>query len=247
MTTDAGRLAGITPDILDHGLADDLAAASLSLARRFHAGATMWCVAPQWEPHAHHMAVEFVHPVIVGKRALPALALTAPDVVAQARVSVRPGDIVIAVAAADDAAVLDLMRRTSAWGALSVWIGSGGARPRRRGRPRAVDRRPQPARAGHRPLRADVPPAVGTDPRVLRAPGPARRAATPSAPTRCASPAATRAARPRWSCRRDGPFGTALVRTAQRRGARSTRPWSATSIAGDLLLVHAGSALDPGR
>jgi hypothetical protein len=117
--------AGIAPDILDGGLADDLAGAAFALARRFHAGATMWCVAPRWEPHAHHMAVEFVHPVIVGKRALPALALTGPDVVAQARVSVRPGDIVIAVAAADDSAVLDLMRRAAAWGALSIWIGSG--------------------------------------------------------------------------------------------------------------------------
>jgi len=114
--------------MLDGGLARDLADASFSLARRFHAGATMWCIAPQWEPHAHHMAVEFVHPVIVGKRALPAFALCDPDVVAQARVSVRPGDIVIAVAAADDPAVRDLMRRTPAWGALSVWIGSG-ARP----------------------------------------------------------------------------------------------------------------------
>ncbi|MDT4921020.1 MAG: hypothetical protein QOI15_1922, partial [Pseudonocardiales bacterium] len=84
-------VAGITPDILDSGLADDLAVASLAIARRFHAGATMWCVAPEWEPHAHHMAVEFVHPVIVGKRALPALALSSPAVVAQARVSVRPG------------------------------------------------------------------------------------------------------------------------------------------------------------
>ncbi|MDT4948581.1 MAG: hypothetical protein QOJ37_1176 [Pseudonocardiales bacterium] len=120
--------AGITPDILDGGLADDLAAASLAIARRFHAGATMWCIAPRWEPHAHHMAVEFVHPVIVGKRALPALALTDPDIVAQARVSVRIGDIVIAVASADDPKVLDLMRRAPAWGALSVWIGSG-ARP----------------------------------------------------------------------------------------------------------------------
>ncbi len=114
--------------MLDCGLADDLAGASLALARRFAAGATMWCIAPQWEPHAHHMAVEFVHPVVVGKRALPAFALTAAPVVAQARVSVRPGDIVIAVASADDGAVLDVMRRTPAWGALSVWIGSG-ARP----------------------------------------------------------------------------------------------------------------------
>ncbi|MEO6886933.1 MAG: hydrogenase assembly protein HupF [Jatrophihabitantaceae bacterium] len=123
--TGLDQTAGITADILDHGLAEDLAVASLSIARRFHAGATMWCVSPRWEPHAHHMAVEFVHPVIVGKRALPALALTDSNVVAQARVSVRPGDLVIAVAAADDAAVLDLMRRVPAWGATSVWIGSG--------------------------------------------------------------------------------------------------------------------------
>ncbi|MGH3264470.1 MAG: hydrogenase assembly protein HupF, partial [Trebonia sp.] len=115
-------------DMLDHGLAGDLAAASLALARRFHAGATMWCLAPAWEPHAHHMAVEFVHPVIVGKRALPAFALTSVDVLTETRVSVRPGDIVIAVAAADDPAVTEVMRRAPAWGALSAWIGSG-ARP----------------------------------------------------------------------------------------------------------------------
>lgn len=123
-----GPAMGIPPDMLDGGLARDLADASLALARRFQAGATMWCVAPQWEPHAHHMAVEFVHPVIMGKRALPAFALTDRDVVTQARSSVRPGDIVIAVAAADDPAARDLMRRVPAWGALSVWIGSG-ARP----------------------------------------------------------------------------------------------------------------------
>jgi hypothetical protein len=117
--------AGIAPDLLDGGLADDLAAASLGMARRFHAGATMWCAAPSWEPHAHHMAVEFVHPVIVGKRALPAFALTGTDLVAQARVAVRSGDIFIAVAGARDEAVTDLMCRAPAWGALSVWIGSG--------------------------------------------------------------------------------------------------------------------------
>jgi hypothetical protein len=120
---------GIPPDMLDGGLARDLADASLALARRFQAGATMWCVAPQWEPHAHHMAVEFVHPVIMGKRALPAFALTDPDVVAQARSSVRPGDVVIAVAAAHDRAARELMRRIPAWGAMSVWIGSGDRPP----------------------------------------------------------------------------------------------------------------------
>jgi phosphoheptose isomerase len=120
--------AGITAEILDTGLAEDVAGAALAIARSFHAGATMWCVAPRWEPHAHHMAVEFVHPVIVGKRALPAFALTSFDLVAQARAAVRPGDVVIAVASADEAAVLDLTRRCGAWGARTVWIGSG-ARP----------------------------------------------------------------------------------------------------------------------
>src|SRR5580698_4649926 len=92
----------IAPDLLDAGLAEDLAGTALALARRFHAGATMWCAAPSWEAHAHHMAVEFVHPVIVGKRALPAFALTGSDLVQRARVAVRAGDILIAVAAARD-------------------------------------------------------------------------------------------------------------------------------------------------
>ena len=116
---------GITPDILDGGLAEDLAAASLAMARRFAAGATMWCVAPSWEPHAHHMAVEFVHPVIVGKRALPAFALTGPELVPRAQVAVRNGDILIAVADCRDADVAGLMRRAPALGAASAWIGSG--------------------------------------------------------------------------------------------------------------------------
>ncbi len=72
-----------------------------------------------------HIAVEFVHPVIVGKRALPAVALTGPDLVDLVRVSVRPGDIVVAVAGADDAQVRSVMRRAPAWGATTIWIGSG--------------------------------------------------------------------------------------------------------------------------
>ena len=71
------------------------------------------------------MAVEFVHPVIMGKRALPAFALTGSDLVARAGVAVRTGDILIAVAGGQDADVADLMRRAPAWGAASAWIGSG--------------------------------------------------------------------------------------------------------------------------
>ncbi|CQD10908.1 HupF/HypC family protein [Mycobacterium lentiflavum] len=106
-------------------LATDLAAAAFTLAKRFAAGATMWSIAPSWEPHALHIAVEFVHPVIVGKRALPAVALTGPDLVDLVRVSVRPGDIVVAVSRADDADVRSVMRRSPAWGATTMWIGSG--------------------------------------------------------------------------------------------------------------------------
>ena len=68
----------------DVAVADSLAAAALTLARRFAAGATMWCVAPQWQSHGRHVAVEFVHPVVVGKRALPAVQLEGPDLVAVA-------------------------------------------------------------------------------------------------------------------------------------------------------------------
>jgi hypothetical protein len=111
-------------------IADDLARASLALARRFNAGATMWCASPNWPFHAHHVAVEFVHPVIVGKRALPAVTVPpAADMVASLRASVSPGDIVLVLADADDPRVLDTMRRGPAWGVETVWIGAGSHRP----------------------------------------------------------------------------------------------------------------------
>jgi hypothetical protein len=110
---------------VDSALSADLAAAALDLARRFHDGATLWVMSPQWEPHAHHVAVEFVHPVIVGKRALPSVALVEADPVAQARVASQPGDLLMAVASADEPAVLDAMRRAPAWGVQTLWIGSG--------------------------------------------------------------------------------------------------------------------------
>ena len=112
------------------GLAEDLAGASLALARRFAAGGTMWCSSPAWPFHAHHIAVEFVHPVIVGKRALPAVAVPAgDDLVGALRAPVRAGDIVVAVADADDAGVAATMRRGDAWGVETVWLGAGSRRP----------------------------------------------------------------------------------------------------------------------
>ena len=107
------------------GLADDLAAAALSLARLFAAGATMWCTSPRWPAHGRHVAVEFVHPVIVGKRALPAVNIDCGDVIGAARLLARPGDVILAISAADDDVVGSLLRRSQAWGLTSFWLGAG--------------------------------------------------------------------------------------------------------------------------
>ncbi len=111
-------------------VAEALARASLALARRFSEGATMWCASPEWPFHARHVAVEFVHPVIVGKRALPAVTVPpSADLVARLRASVAPGDIVVALADVDDQRVVEAMRRGQAWGVETVWIGAGPTRP----------------------------------------------------------------------------------------------------------------------
>ncbi len=114
---DSGRLAGHLPEAI--------ASASMALARRFSTNATLWCWSPRWPQHAQHVAVEFVHPVIVGKRALPAVAVADADPVAALRTLVEAGDVLLVVAAADtrrDAAVL---QRAPAWGIDTIWIGAG--------------------------------------------------------------------------------------------------------------------------
>ncbi len=61
--------------------AERIAHLCLVLAQRFVRGGRLLAVggsAQAWSD-AHHIAVEFVHPVIVGKRALPALALARDD------------------------------------------------------------------------------------------------------------------------------------------------------------------------
>jgi hydrogenase maturation factor/phosphoheptose isomerase len=118
-------MTAAVPSAIAPELAADLASSSLELAQRFSAGATMWCIAPAFPQHAQHIAVEFVHPVVVGKRALPAVALTGQDLLGQVRVSARAGDLVIAVGAAGDDDVRSVMRRAAAWGITTIWIGSG--------------------------------------------------------------------------------------------------------------------------
>src|SRR5260370_6614572 len=57
--------------------AESIAEACWAMARRFHQGGRLLAFGNgAWATDALHIAVEFVHPVIVGKRALPALALT---------------------------------------------------------------------------------------------------------------------------------------------------------------------------
>jgi len=57
--------------------AEQLALACLALARRFERGGRLFVFGNGGTAtDAHHIVVEFVHPVIIGKRALPAIALT---------------------------------------------------------------------------------------------------------------------------------------------------------------------------
>ncbi len=90
--------------------AGDLARLCHQMAERFARGGRLLAFgasAADWSD-ARHVAVEFVHPVIVGKRALPALALAPGEVELLARRS----DIAIAFGAGGDveAAVLDAER-----------------------------------------------------------------------------------------------------------------------------------------
>jgi D-sedoheptulose 7-phosphate isomerase len=70
------------------------------MAERFARGGRLLALgaSPQARSDARHVAVEFVHPVIVGKRALPALGLAGEGgpLERQVDLAAEPGDIVIA-------------------------------------------------------------------------------------------------------------------------------------------------------
>jgi len=117
---------GPTPSAEDStpGWTDDLATAALALARLFAHGATLWTWAPGAPQHAQHLAVEFVHPVVVGSRALPAVAVVEDDATPALRSMAKAGDI-LAVVADAGAPVTDVLRRAEAWGLTTVWLGTG--------------------------------------------------------------------------------------------------------------------------
>jgi hypothetical protein len=121
-------MASIADDLRggrDAGIGDSEAFAALALARRFANGATLWCIAPEWPEHARHVAVEFVHPVLVGKRALPAVSINSADPVVALRSLVRSGDVVLAVSGSSAATTATVMRHAEAWGAMTIWLGVG--------------------------------------------------------------------------------------------------------------------------
>ncbi len=73
---------------------------------------------------AAHIVVEFVHPVIVGKRALPAFALPGPDLAAQVGVLGGPADIALGVSTDLPGAgpVTDALRVARRAGLLTVGL-----------------------------------------------------------------------------------------------------------------------------
>jgi D-sedoheptulose 7-phosphate isomerase len=137
----AGADTGVTPvrpgadarGRLDAGLAERLdagarffTAESDRIARLCHRAAERFArggrllafgLTPQARSDVRHVTVEFVHPVIVGKRALPALGIVgdAAGVCAELDLAAEPDDIVIAFGDPDDGVELargvDLARR----------------------------------------------------------------------------------------------------------------------------------------
>ncbi len=103
-----------------------------AMAERFARGGRLIASggSPTARSDARHVAVEFVHPVIVGKRALPAIGLAAEggSLPAQVELLAMPDDIVIAFGAAadaDDAA--SVVQAARARGCLTIAFARVGA------------------------------------------------------------------------------------------------------------------------
>jgi len=109
--------------------AERLAQLCHAMAERFAAGGRLIAlgVTPAERSDVRHVSVEFVHPVIVGKRALPALGLSAEGgpLPAQAALAVEPGDIVIAFGA--HAQTVESVARARERGALTLGFEAIGA------------------------------------------------------------------------------------------------------------------------
>lgn len=122
--------------------AEQIAQACWSMARRFHQGGRLLAFGNgAWATDAQHVSVEFVHPVIVGKRALPALALTndsatlsgslsggvgATHFARQLKVLARPQDIALGFSQdGNDASILTGLDEAQHMGLLTLGLGGG--------------------------------------------------------------------------------------------------------------------------
>lgn len=84
-----GRRVAPARDLAEH--ASEISDAALAMAIRFHHGGKLLAFGiGSASTDAQHVAVEFVHPVIVGKRAFPAISLTT-DIATQTAIAARAG------------------------------------------------------------------------------------------------------------------------------------------------------------
>jgi D-sedoheptulose 7-phosphate isomerase len=121
--------------------ADNIAQACWAMAKRFHRNGRLIAFGNgSWASDAQHVSVEFVHPVIVGKRALPALALTNDSAMLsglsghglnfahQLRLLGRPQDMAMgffAVGNGRDANVLSALAEAKEMGLLTLGLTNG--------------------------------------------------------------------------------------------------------------------------
>ncbi len=111
------------------GDAEALAVACRDMAGRFTAGGRLLVFGTgAGATDAAHVAVEFVHPVTVGKRALPALALAGDDFAHQVRTLGRPSDIAVGFTGTGSESVAAGLAAARDAGLLTVALaGAGGA------------------------------------------------------------------------------------------------------------------------
>ena len=115
--------------------ADDIARACQSMAARFkNGGRLLVCGEGAQRSDVAHVVVEFLHPVVVGKRALPAIAIAgqlAHDAAAHFETFVRDQDILLLLCAgAPDARLSELVAAAAARDMLTVVLTGGGETPR---------------------------------------------------------------------------------------------------------------------
>ena len=115
------------------GESDRLARCCHQMAERFAAGGRLLAVGRSAAARSdvRHVAVEFVHPVIVGKRALPALGLATEGepLIDQVELIAEPGDILIAFGVEHDPSgeSAEAVRLARARGCLTIAFAPAGA------------------------------------------------------------------------------------------------------------------------